>query len=283
MTTLEKMIREIKELTPMPAVANRLLEMIEEPDSSINDIARIIQYDPVMTVDILKICNSAYLGLKIPAESIKDAVNMLGTDQIVQLAMVKSSAKVLSGHQQGYGLEQGDMWRYSVSSAVIAKQVALRLGLNNKSTIFTAALIKDIGKIILEKYVFKDYKKIDTLVKKSGYSFREAEKKVLGIDHAELGALIGKIWKFSPRMIKLIQHHHLRDDSMMNDKEVAGVYLADCICMMMGNGVGADGLSYRFKDQLMKIHNISHSDITAIMAEFGVNMNEVKILLKMAQ
>jgi hypothetical protein len=84
-------------------------------------------------------------------------------------------------------------------------------------------------------------------------------------------------------MIKLIQHHHLRDDSMMNDKEVAGVYLADCICMMMGNGVGADGLSYRFKDQLMKMHNISHSDITAIMAEFGVNMHEVKILLKMAQ
>lgn len=282
MTALDKMIREIKDLTPMPAIANRLLEIVEKPDSSMNDIARIIQYDPVMTIDILKICNSAYSGLKTPAESIKDAVNMLGTDQIVELALVKSSAKVLSGRRKGYGLEQGDMWRYSVSSAVIAKQVAKRLGLNNKSTIFTAALIKDIGKIILEKYVFKDFKKINTLVKKSGYSFREAEKKVLGIDHAEIGALIGKIWNFSPRMIKLIQHHHLRDESMMADKEVAAVYLADCICMMMGIGVGADGLSYRFKDQLMKIHGISHSDITGLMAEFGVNMHEVKILLNMA-
>ena len=282
MTVLDKMIREINDLTPMPVVASRLLEIVEKPDSSMNDIAQIIQYDPVMTVDILKICNSAYSGLKTPAESIKDAVNMLGTDQIVELALLKSSAKVLSGRRKGYGLEQGDMWRYSVSSAVIAKQVAIRLGLNNKSTIFTAALIKDIGKIILEKYVFKDFKKINTLVKKSGYSFREAEKKVLGIDHAEIGALIGKIWKFSPRMIKLIKNHHFRDESMMNDKEVAAVYLADCICMMMGIGVGADGLSYRFKDQLMKIHNVSHSDITSIMAEFGVNMHEVKILLKMA-
>ena len=282
MTVLDKMIREINDLTPMPVVASRLLEIVEKPDSSMNDIAQIIQYDPIMTVDILKICNSAYSGLKTPAESIKDAVNILGTDQIVELALVKSSAKVLSGPRKGYGLEQGDMWRYSVSSAVIAKQVAIRLGLNNKSTIFTAALIKDIGKIILEKYVFKDFKKINTLVKKSGYSFREAEKKVLGIDHAEIGALIGKIWKFSPRMIKLIQNHHLRDESMMNDKEVAAVYLADCICMMMGIGVGADGLSYRFKDQLMKIHSISHTDITRLMAEFGVNMHEVKILLKMA-
>nr|WP_320014372.1 HDOD domain-containing protein [uncultured Desulfobacter sp.] len=282
MTALDKMIREIKELTPMPAVANRLLEIIEEPDSSMHDIARIIQYDPVMTVDILKICNSAYSGLKMPAESIKDAVNMLGTEQIFELALVKSSAKVLSGRRRGYGLEQGDMWLYSVASAVIAKQVAMHLGLKNKSTIFTAALIKDIGKIILEKYVFKDFKKINTLVKKFGYSFREAEKKVLGIDHAEIGALIGKIWKFSPRMIKLIQHHHLRDESMMNDKEIAAVYLADCICMMVGNGVGADGLSYRFKDELMKIHSISHSDITGIMAEFGLKMHEVNVLLKMA-
>lgn len=282
MTALDKMIREIKDLTPMPAVANRLLDIIEAPDSSMNDITRIIQYDPAMTADILKICNSAYWGLKMPAESIKDAVNMLGTDQIVKLVLVKSSAKVLSGRRKGYGLEQGDMWRYSVSSAVIAKQVAVRLGLNNTSTIFTAALIKDIGKIILEKYVSKDFKKINTLVKNFGYSFREAEKKVLGIDHAEMGALIGKTWKFSPRMIKLIHNHHLRDESMMDDKEVAAVYLADCICMMMGNGVGADGLSYRFKDQLMRMHGVSHGDITGIMAEFGVNMHEVEILLKMA-
>ncbi|WP_320040701.1 HDOD domain-containing protein [uncultured Desulfobacter sp.] len=282
MTVLDKMIREINDLTPMPTVANRLLEMVEAPDSSMTDIARIIQYDPVMTVDILKICNSAYVGLKTPAESLKDAVNMLGTDQIIELALVKSSAKVLSGGRKGYGLEQGDMWRYSVSSAIIAKQVALRLGLNNKSTIFTAALIKDIGKIILEKYVSKDFKKINMLVKESGYSFREAEKKVIGIDHAEMGALIGKTWKFSPRMIKLIHHHHLRDESMMNDKEIAAVYLADCICMMVGNGVGADGLSYRFKDQLMKMHGISHSDMTGIIAEFGVNINEVNVLLKMA-
>jgi HD-like signal output (HDOD) protein len=282
MTALDKMIRDIKDLTPMPTVANRLLEMIEEPDSSMADIAQIIQYDPVMTVDILKICNSAYLGLKMPAESIKDAVNMLGTDQIIELALVKSSAQVLSGDRKGYGLEQGEMWRYSVSSAVIAKQVAVHLGLENKSTIFTAALIKDIGKIILEKYVRKDFQKINTLVKDSGYSFREAEKKVLGIDHAEMGALIGKIWKFSPRMIKLIHYHHFRDESMLDDKEIAAVYLADCICMMMGNGVGADGLSYRFKDQLMKIHCISHTDITGIIAEFGVNIQEVHALFKMA-
>ncbi len=281
MTTLQELMKEIEGLTPIPAVANQLLAVVDNPDSSMEDIANVIQYDPIITASVLKTCNSAYFGLKNPAESIKDAVNMLGTDQVIELALIKSGAQALSGSQKGYGLDNGDMWRYSVSSAVVAKQVAGKLSLKNKNTIFTAALIKDIGKVILEKHVLGVFVTIDDLVKNNGYSFREAEKKILGIDHAELGAMIAKMWKFSPRMIRIIRYHHLGDDNMMKDKEVAAVYLADCICMMMGNGVGADGLSYRFKDRLMKMHGISHADITMIIAEFGANMQEVEALLNM--
>ncbi len=282
MTTIHQLIDEIKDLTPIPAVANQLLAVVDTPDSSMEDIAQVIQYDPMITVNVLKKCNSAYFGLKHPVETIKDAVNMLGTDQVVELALVKSGAQVLSGSRKGYGLDNGDMWEYSVSSAVIAKQVASTLSLKNKSTIFTATLIKDIGKVILEKYVSREFEQIKMLVKDHGFSFREAEKKVLGIDHAELGALIAKTWKFSPKMIKLIFHHHLSDEKMMEDKEIAAVYLADCICMMVGNGLGVDGLSYRFKEQLMNLHQITHADIAMLIAQFGVSMHEVETLLNMA-
>ena len=282
MTTIHQLIDEIEDLTPIPAVANQLLAVVDTPDSSMEDIAQVIQYDPMITVNVLKKCNSAYFGLKHPVETIKDAVNMLGTDQVVELALVKSGAQVLSGSRKGYGLDNGDMWEYSVSSAVIAKQVASTLSLKNKNTIFTAALIKDIGKVILEKYVSREFKQIKMFVKDHGFSFREAEKKVLGIDHAELGALIAKTWKFSPKMIKLIFHHHLSDEKMMEDKEIAAVYLADCICMMVGNGLGVDGLSYRFKEQLMNLHQITHADIAMLIAQFGVSMHEVETLLNMA-
>jgi putative nucleotidyltransferase with HDIG domain len=279
MTSLQTFIKEIKTLKPIPAVANQLLAVVDNPDSSMEDIADVIQYDPGMTASVLKTCNAAYFGLKNPAESIKDAVNILGTDQVIELVLLKSGAKALSGRQKGYGLEKGDMWRYSVSSAVIAKQVASALSLKNKNTIFTSALIKDIGKIILENHVFDSTKKIKNLVENKGFSFREAEKKILGIDHAELGAMIAKMWKFSPRMIKIIRNHHLADEKMIKDKEVAVVYLSDCICMMMGQGVGSDGLSYRFKVQAMKELEISADDVSMIIAEFGTNMKEVESLL----
>ncbi len=279
MTTLQKLLKEIKSLKPIPAVANQLLAVVDNPDSSMEDISNVIQYDPAITASVLKTCNSAFFGLKNPAESIKDAVNILGTDQIVELVLLKSGAAALSGRQKGYGLEGGDMWKYSVSSAVIAKQIAAKLSLKNKNTIFTSALVKDIGKIILEKYVTESTPKIQDLVKNKNFSFREAEKKILGIDHAELGAMIAKMWKFSPRMVKIIKNHHLPDETMIKDKEVAVVYLADCICMMMGSGVGLDGLSYRFKSQIMEEMGMSADDVAMIIAEFGMNIQEVEDLL----
>ncbi len=279
MTTLQNLMKEIKNLKPIPAVANQLLAVVDNPDSSMEDIANVIQYDPAITASVLKTCNAAFFGLKNPAESIKDAVNMLGTDQVIELVLLKSGAKALSGKQKGYGLENGDMWRYSVSSAVIAKQIAAQFLLKNKNTIFTAALVKDIGKTILENHVSGASKKIRDLVENKNVSFREAEKKAFGIDHAELGALIAKRWKFSPRMIKIIRNHHLADEKMIKDKDVAAVYLADCICMMMGQGVGSDGLSYRFKAQVMKELGLSADDVSMIIAEFGINIQEVEALL----
>ena len=266
----------------MPAVTHQLVSVMDKPDSSMADIATVIQYDPVITASILKTCNSAFYGAKTPVESIKDAVNRLGVDKVVELALTTSGSKILSGRQAGYGLEEGEMWQYSVSSAVVAKDIAKKLGLKNRNTIFTAALLKDIGKVILEKYVKKEAQAISGLVGKKEFSFQEAEKKVLGIDHAELGAMIAKFWNFSPKMIKLIRHHHLSDEKKIQDKEVACVYLADCICMMVGIGVGADGLAYRFRETVMNGLKISASDITLIIAELGMKMQEIEEMLQMS-
>ncbi|MEA2059088.1 MAG: HDOD domain-containing protein [Thermodesulfobacteriota bacterium] len=146
---------------------------------------------------------------------------------------------------------------------------------------FTAALLKDIGKTVLDRYVTHSLEKITFLVHEKGYSFREAEKEVIGIDHAELGAMIAKIWKFSPTLVKIIRHHHLSDENMRKDKDVAIVYLADCICVMMGIGVGSDGLACRFHDDVIRNLNISAEDFSRIIADFSFNMQKVEELLQM--
>ncbi len=280
MSVIQELVKDIKNLKPIPAVIHQILEVVDKPDSSMAEVANIIQYDPAVTASVLRTCNSAYFGLKHPAESIKDAVSLLGIDQIVQIVLMKSGIRLLSGKQEGYGLHEGAMWKYSVSSALVAKQIAQKLSLENKNTIFTAALLKDIGKTVLDRFVLDSFEKISALVVNKGLSFREAEKKIIGVDHTELGGMIAKMWKFSPRMVKIIRHHHLSDISMVRDKEIATVYLADCICMMIGIGVGSDGLAYRFNEQAMKELGMNADDISRVIARFVVNMQEVEDLLK---
>lgn len=280
MTAIQELIKEIKKLKPIPAVVNRIIEAVDQPGSSMDDISDIIKYDPAVTSMLLKTCNSAYFGLKNPAESVEDAVRYLGTDQVVELVLFKSGAVVMKGKQDGYGLKEGALWKYAAASAIIAKQIAVRLSMDNVNTIFTASLLKDIGKIILDGVVAEKIQKIDQLVIHQNFSFLEAEKQIIGVDHSELGAMIAKMWKFSPKMVKIIRNHHLQDNIMETDPEIIVVYLADCICMMLGLGVGADALSYRFHLEAMKALGLEPDDISLIMAVFAADMDAVQGILE---
>ncbi|MCD4743955.1 MAG: HDOD domain-containing protein [Desulfobacteraceae bacterium] len=279
MAAMQELLKEIKKLKPIPAIVNQIIAIVDSPDSSMKDIAKIIKYDPAVTANLLKISNSAYFGLKEPAESIEDAVTLLGIDQIVELVLMKSGASALAGKFDGYGFTEGALWKYSVSSALIAKQIASRLSMENKNTIFTASLLKDIGKTILDKFVADSFEQINTLVLNQNMTFIGAEKEVIGVDHAELGGMIAKIWKFSPKMVHIIRNHHFQDYSVSKDKDIAVVYFADCVCMMLGIGVGADDLAYRYHKEVMEELGINDNEMPEIIVEFSENMQKVEELL----
>ena len=101
------------------------------------------------------------------------------------------------------------------------------------------------------------------------------------MNHEELGALVAKKWHFSQKLIYIIRHHHLSDESARQDLETALVYLADIICMMMGLCAGADGLSYRFYGDVLNRLNLSEKDLQGIIAEAGKNRQQVEIILNL--
>ncbi len=279
MNPIKEMLKEIKALKPMPQVANQILAIVENPKSSMSDVADLVAYDPSLTANVLKQCNSAYFSLPRKVDSVQDAISMMGLDQVVDMVLLKGAADNLTKSQKGYDLNEGELWRHSVSSALIAKELAIKKGSKHKHMIFTAAMLKDIGKVILNRYVGDSFNKINNLVKNKNYSFGEAEKKVIGISHAELGGIVAKMWKFSPAMIFMITNHHLSDESARKDTETSIVYLADTVCMMMGIGGGADGLAYRFHKDVLDHLGIDSTDLQEIIAGFGDKMQEVENLL----
>lgn len=282
MSDIESILKDIDRLKPIPQVANKILAIIQNPDSAMADLSDIIVHDVAVTANLLKVANSAYFGLPRKFESAHQAIVFLGMDQVVDLVLMSSSSDNLKTAQEGYDLDAGELWRYSVSSALIARELAERKAIGDAHLVFTAALLKDIGKVVLSQYVADSFEKINALVTDQGYTFKEAEKEVIGIDHSELGGLVAKAWQFSPVMVEIIRNHHVPQDAAMGQTETYIVYLADTLCMMMGIGVGSDGLAYRFHKDAVKFLDLTERDFQEIMSSFGEKLQEVEDLMQNA-
>ncbi len=279
MKSIKSIAKKIGRLKPVPQVSHKILEIVEDPESSMSDLSDVITYDAAVTANLLKVSNSAYFGLPGKFESAHQAIVYLGMDQVVDLVLLGSTGDNLKNAHEGYDLGEGELWKHSVSCAILAKELAEKKQAPKKHLIFTAALLKDIGKVVLSQHVAESYQKINTLVTEKGYSFREAEKKIIGVDHAELGGIIAETWKFSSRLVEIIRHHHSPQKAKNCEFETSIVYLADTLCMMMGIGVGADGLAYRFHKDVLENLKVSEKDIQEVIADFGEIQHKVDALL----
>ena len=154
--------------------------------------------------------------------------------------------------------------------------------INDVSLIFTSALLKDIGKVILNNYVEDSLKDIIEMVENENLTFLEAEKEIIGIDHAELGARVAEKWNFSTAMVDIVRNHHSPEKSSPNDLSVPIIYLADSICMMVGIGVGSDGLAYKYDLDVMKRLNFSDIELQRTIANFWERLKSVEELVNLS-
>jgi len=280
MKVVDEIINEIDKLKPMPVVTHKIMAIAGDPKSSMSEMSEIIAYDQGLTANLLKLCNSAYYGMPREIDSVHQAMVLMGLEQVVDIVLMSNSPEDLKNSHKGYDLAEGELWRASVSSALIARELAEKKGLSNNHLIFTAALIKDIGKVILGQYVADTFEEINHLVSEKEYSFREAEKEVIGIDHAELGSMVAEKWEFSSRMVEIIKNHHMPEESKETKLDTSIVYMADTLCMMMGIGVGSDGLAYRFHNEIVKSLGFNERDFQKVIAGFGEKLKKVEELLE---
>lgn len=279
MARIRDIIKSIARLKPIPRVVNKILEIQQDPESSMQDLTKVIAHDAMTTANLLKAANSAYYARSKPIESVQQAVVFLGMDEVVDLVLMSNTAANLNRPQKGYGLKTGDLWRNCIASALISRELSKKMNLSNPHLIFTGALLKDIGKVILDQHVGTSAEDIYTLVEQGDHSFEEAEKKIIGIDHAELGAMTTAVWRFSPEMVDIIKHHHQSGEAALAPQEAAVVHLSDTLCMMMGIGTGSDGLAHRCDQDIITTMGLSDDDLQGVMAGFSEKLEEIEALI----
>jgi len=281
MSRIELIVQSIDQLPPFPAIILRALQSINDPRSSAQDVVEIIQYDQGVTSQVLKVCNSAYFNLRRQVHSLKEALVFLGFNTLMQIILNRSFKGVLAGPCQGYDLDTGALWKHSVSCAILTEIVSQRIQREPSATQFTAALLHDMGKVVLSAFVRETFEEIKTLVREQGYSFIAAERDVLGVDHAELGGLIAEKWKFPGPIVEAVRFHHT---PWLNRGEapdmVALVHLANCMALITGIGGGSDGLFYEGDPEIMKQFHLREKDVEKCIVQLNDRLRVVETWLE---
>lgn len=207
-------IENLKDLPTLPQVAQRILALSQDPKTSYRDLKNVILPDPPLAAKVMMMANSAFFHRRDPAKTLEEAIFTIGLNNLVAIC---SSVGVLNVFHKWAGghMDRRQLWRHSVATAFLTKSLELRKVLNKPDgpDIFLAGLLHDIGWIVFDKIIPGVIKPAIKAKEDAGKWSLDLERRVIGMDHAEAGALFLKKWHIPPAVIELVANHHSPENS----------------------------------------------------------------------
>lgn len=275
----EKVTAQLHSFPAMPATVSRVLSLLRDPRVGAGEVERAIRYDPGLTANTLKLANSAYFGYSQKLASVRSAVVRLGWKRVYHLVIASCVNGVMSRPVRGYDLEAGELWRHGLAVSIAAEKLAEKLRLKAPEEAITAALLHDVGKLVLGEFVDTDFSEIEAAAAR-GVSFEAAEREVLGVDHAEIGARILERWLLPPVLVEVVRWHH-NPDGIDNPSVILDVvHVADVLCLMLGIGTGREGLGYRPSERALSRLDLKTAHLEKVGSEILQDLEEVCQMLK---
>ncbi len=262
----KEILRNVKDLPPMPQTVLKAREIMANPKSDFKELANLFETDQSIATKILKLANSPYYGYSGKVTSIQRASLVLGHKTLGELITMGGTASLLGKRLVGYGLDAGALWKHSLAVAFGSRIIANITDPAISNDAFTAGLIHDSGKLILDSYIQERWELFEEFMGDGEHTFLDAEKKILELDHTEVASEVCKTWNIPKPLTVAIRHHH--HPSRSNDSKLAYiVHVADAIAMMTGLGLGIDGTLYKMDDKAMEFLDLQEEDVKDIMGE----------------
>jgi putative nucleotidyltransferase with HDIG domain len=236
-----QILNGIQHLDPLPATARKLSTMLRDEKANVQEIAEVVQYDAAVAANILRVANSpAYAG-RYPAERVRDAVIRLGTENLLTIVLGEY-LKVFKVSAPLYDLTEDDLYLHSAAASLMIKAMLPEMRNKVPASASIAALLHDIGKLIMVRYMKEDVSALIALCSEKKIAFVQAEREIFGCDHAEVGGAMARQWGFPQEIISTIEQHHqvVRGGvGLIHD----AVMLANYAAKSMGIGLGAEGFN----------------------------------------
>jgi len=225
---LQQVIGSISDLPTPPMVLQQINKVINDPNTSAFEIAAILAEDPAMSFKVLKLINSAFYALAREVTSVRHAVVVMGIDAVRSMVLSTAVLDMFKGDKRNLQFRD-HFWRHSLATASSARLLARRIPggqVVGAEHGFSVGLLHDIGKLVMNCYLPKDFQATEQYAEEHQLSSHRAEEKTLGYTHAELGGLLARTWKLPPVICNAIDYHHCPLDSE-NDVYAYVTHLAD--------------------------------------------------------
>jgi putative nucleotidyltransferase with HDIG domain len=238
---VEELLDSVDDLPPLPAVATRVMGMVEDDNTNATELGQVLATDQALTAKLIKISNSAYYGFARQVSTVRDAVTLLGFRQVREVAVATSLMSVFNETDERYKTFDLDLfWGHSVAVAVTAEALAKQTRAAKPQDAYTAGILHDIGRLILRKAMPAEFDQAVRRAVEEGVSLGQTEEESTGFRHADIGNAMGSRWKFPGPLLDAVWRHH---DETLTPKEhgLAGVVAqSDRLALHFGLFCGYD-------------------------------------------
>lgn len=220
----------IEDVKAVPQIVLKVIRMIQDEKSHMFKVAREMRQDQVISAKVLRLCNSAYFSRKVNICSIDRALVLLGEKRILKLIFSSAFEDFFLNSNEGYSLCRGGLFYHAIGTAMICEKLAGLTGLIVPDMAYTAGLLHDIGKVVLDQYLGNAYPFFYRRTQLEGDELVTVEREAFGIGHDEVGEMLAKQWSLPDHIVEIIRYHHYPEYASSDNINLAHlVYLADLI------------------------------------------------------
>ncbi len=273
---LQKSLAQLTELGSLPEVTTRIIQVVEDPKSTAQDMHEIVKTDPALATKVLKVVNSAFYGLPSQISSLDRAIVMLGLSAVKNIALAASLTRLFRPGSISERFSARDLWEHCVAVGVCARMLA-ESGIGHSEEAFVAGLVHDIG-LLVEHQLYPD--KLRAVIERcqTGPSdFRTVERELIGADHEMFGEALAIKWKFPPGLRFAIAYHHEPANLRPEFKPtVTAVQVADIICAQNEMGFFLTANNAQVTSEMLAVVSLDEARVGELLERLPERIEEAK-------
>ena len=222
----EALVNKSLELVSPPSTYSNINDLMNNPNSSADDISEVINIDPGLTARLLKVVNSPFYGFPSQIKTISRAITIIGTRELTHLVLATSVISAFKGIPANL-INLDEFWRHSLACAITSKLLAVHCGYRAPERFFISGLLQNIGSLILYQSLPELAREAINNAKSGNGTLSETERLVMGFDHSEVGQALVKAWRLPDSLEAVVSYHHKPSQAKQFENEVAIIHIAD--------------------------------------------------------